>query len=139
MFKFDILCQKWPFLTKMVTFDQKRQIWPLLRHSTYIRHFIFLFLLFETNVLSYLPPFCHNFENLTLYGVFQIFRPTVRGVQFIEITFFFFFHYGSRSIFEQMCKMIRRKKGQEKHPNIYIYIYDPFGARTSYSIFGILR
>ena len=28
----------------------------------------FLFLLFETNVLSYLPPLYHNFENLTLYG-----------------------------------------------------------------------
>ena len=29
----------------------------------------FLFLLFEMDVLSYLPPFYHNFENLTLYGI----------------------------------------------------------------------
>ena len=32
----------------------------------------------------------------------------------------FFFLNWSRSIFEQLCKMIREKKRQEKHPNIYI-------------------
>ena len=43
------------------------------------------------------------------------------GTNFRNHFFFFFFHYGSRSIFEHRPKMIRRKKGQEKHPNIYIY------------------
>ena len=39
----------------------------------------FLFLLFETNVLSNLPPLYHNFENLTLYGIFPISRGVKPG------------------------------------------------------------
>ena len=34
----------------------------------------FLFLLLETDILSYLPPFYHNFENLTLYGIYEFLR-----------------------------------------------------------------
>ena len=34
----------------------------------------FLFLLIKTDVLSYLPPFYHNFEILTLYGIYVFLR-----------------------------------------------------------------
>ena len=35
----------------------------------------FLFLLFEMDILSYLPPFYHNFENLILYGIYKFLSP----------------------------------------------------------------
>ena len=38
----------------------------------------FLFLLFETDVLSYLPPLYHNFENLTSYGTYKFSDPLPR-------------------------------------------------------------
>ena len=119
-FKFDVLCQKWPFLTKMVTFDKKRQIWPVSRHSTYPMLFIFFFYSLRRTFWAILHH-CTIILEIWLYMAttnFQAERGWGRNFQ--NHFFFFFFHYGSRSIFEQMCKMIRRKKGRR---STLIYIY----------------
>merc|ERR1712121_554633 len=97
--------KKWSLLTKMsnlTTFE-----------TQYLSDIIyFLFLLFKTNVLSYLSSLYHNFENLTLYGIYKFSGRAWVGYKFSKSFFFFFFHYGSRSIFEHRPKMIRRKKGR---------------------------
>ena len=38
-------------------------------------------LLIQTNVLSYISPFYHNFENLSFFNISTIFRPPVQGVK----------------------------------------------------------
>ena len=80
-----VLClesgQIWRFLSKVTIFVKNGHFWQKMSNSTtfemqYLSEVIyFLFLLFETNVLSYLPPFYHNFENLTLYGIYTFFTP----------------------------------------------------------------
>ena len=73
-FKFDFFCQKWPFLSKTT---KNSHFWQRTSNlnafeTQYLSDVIyFIFLLLETDVLSYLPPFYHNFENLTLYGIYE--------------------------------------------------------------------
>ena len=69
--------QTWHSLSKMTVFDKNVHFWQKKSNlnafeAQYLSNVIYyLFLLFETNVLSYLPPFYHNFENLTLYGIYE--------------------------------------------------------------------
>merc|ERR1712030_72631 len=67
----------------MVTFDKKKSNLNAFE-TQYLSNVInYLFLLFEMNVLSYLPPFYHNFENLTLYGIYEFLTPLPRQQKFI--------------------------------------------------------
>ena len=118
--------QKWDFSKKRLFRARracsKRKI-PILRVFYRYDHyetFTSLFYFWKTNVLKKLV-FYLDFENwgsLTNCGISG--RAWV-GYKFSKLLFFlFFFLNWSRSIFEQLYKIIREKKGQEKHPNIYI-------------------
>merc|ERR1711895_231457 len=94
----------------------------LSRHSTYPMLYFF-FLLFETNVLSYLPPFYHNFENLTLYGIYE----NENGLTRLKLKkkkkkCFFLFQILIRN-FKGAGKKIRAGSVNLVRPNVYIYIY----------------
>ena len=118
--KFDVFCQKWPFLSKTSKngyFEQKTSNLTTFETQHLSDVVYFLFLLFEMDVLSYLPPFYHNFENFTLYGIFPIFRPSVGGVQIFQITFYFITGLGA---YLNNVGKWSEKKGQEKHPKLYI-------------------
>ena len=121
-FKFDVLCQKWPFLTKMVTFDKKCQIWPLSRHSNYPILYIFFFYSSRRTFWA-IYHHCTIILKIWLYMAIINFQAKRGwGKNFRNHFFFSFFYITGLGAYLNIVRKWSEEKRGRRSTLIYIYI-----------------